>query len=125
MKLTENEKEMLWGGGDGPYSEAKIVINSRILDDGVSRVMIEVEGFINPTTFKMVKKHAEEFEDDEMVLGILQNAEYAGKGNGYQISLGCQEYRDQETMREAKARLEIMKEGIIRMHRFVMKKLEG
>ena len=54
-KLSSMEREMLWNE-NGPYSEAKIVINTRILDDRVSRVTVEVEGHINPTTFKIVKK---------------------------------------------------------------------
>ncbi len=54
MNISDKDREMLWGE-DEPYSEAKIVMNTRILGDHVSRVMLEVEGNINPTTFKIIK----------------------------------------------------------------------
>ena len=63
-KLTHQEIEMLWGE-EGPYSEAKLVLNTRILDDHISRVMVEVQGHINPTTFRLVKKYRyTDFADD-------------------------------------------------------------
>ncbi|MBI3290869.1 hypothetical protein HYZ76_01145, partial [Candidatus Falkowbacteria bacterium] len=65
-KISQNDQEMLWGE-TGPYSEAKIVINTRILDDSVSRVMVEVEANINPTTFKIIKKNIGLFADDLVI----------------------------------------------------------
>ncbi|MBU0578536.1 hypothetical protein KKE34_01495 [Patescibacteria group bacterium] len=37
LKLTQKQRDQLWGL-DGPYSEAKLIIETRILDDTVSRV---------------------------------------------------------------------------------------
>ncbi len=122
-KLTQKEQEMLWGDG-GPYSEAKIVLETRILDNSVSRETIEVRGNINPTTFKLIKKHLKEFENDEIVLQLISNARYSGKGYGYEISGGAFEYNDkhrEDIMKTVQKQLEYTREAIIRMHKFVIK----
>ena len=118
-KLKPSEIEMLWGE-DGPYSEAKIVINTRILDDRVSRVMIEVEGNINPTTFRIIKKHREEFAADPIITDLLRKATYRGKGYGYHIATSYTEFEGMESLEQAKEQVEYMKDAIIRMHEFVM-----
>ena len=118
-KLSSMEREMLWNE-NGPYSEAKIVINTRILDDRISRVMVEVEGYINPTTFKVVQENIKEFSDDLMITQLLETAVYRGKEFGYHISAGTEEYTSNEVMQRAKEKLEYMKETIIKMHVFVM-----
>lgn len=46
MKAKQREKQysvvdQLWGG-EGPYSEAHLIIETRILDDKVSRVFVVV-----------------------------------------------------------------------------------
>lgn len=110
---------MLWGE-DGPYSEAKIVINARILDDSVSRVIVEVEGNINPTTFKIVSKFRDKFSDDQMINEILDTAVYRGKEFGYQIAASYDEFDGKPSMERAQAKLEYMKKSIIKMHRFAM-----
>jgi len=119
-KITESEIEMLWGEV-GPYSEAKISINTRILDDRVSRIMLEVEGFINPTTFRVIKKNQDKFLDDPMLCQLLETAVYRGKGFGYHISAGTEEFHDNRAMGRARIRLDYMRETIIKMHKFVMK----
>ena len=123
MKLSQTEKEMLWNE-EGPYSEAKIVINTRILDESVSRIMVEVEGFINPTTFRIVKKQKKYFLDDPVVLELLSSAKYEGKAYGYHVSAGVEEYTDESVLHRSKDKLEYMKEAIIRMHQFVMRYME-
>jgi len=45
MKLTKKQRDQLWGES-GPYSEAKIITETRILDDEVSRVFVVVEGSV-------------------------------------------------------------------------------
>ena len=122
MKLNEKEQEMLWGDC-GPYSEAKIIINTRILDDSVSRIMVEVEGNINPTTFKIVKKYKKEFVDDPIIIDLLDKARYEGRGYGYHICSSMEEYVSEDVMDDAIKRLEYMKASIIKMHKFVLKKL--
>lgn len=115
---------MLWGE-DGPYSEAKLIMNTRILDDGISRVTVEVDGFINPTTFKFIKKHRDHFADDRVILELLQTAKYEGKGYGYHVSLGIEELTDEpEIMERAREKLRMLKDAILRMHAFMLDHLE-
>ena len=55
MKLTQKDKDKLWGDS-GPYTEVKLIFETRILDDKVSRIFILVEVYINPLTFEIIKK---------------------------------------------------------------------
>lgn len=47
MKLTKKDTDKLWGE-EGPYSEARLIVETRILDDRVSRIFLVVEVSINP-----------------------------------------------------------------------------
>jgi hypothetical protein len=49
MELSQKQREELWGDG-GPYSEIRMCVETRILDDSVSRIFVVVEANINPTT---------------------------------------------------------------------------
>ncbi len=115
---------MLWGRS-GPYSEAKIIINARILDDSVSRVMVEVEGNINPTTFKIIAKNRKKFLDDQMICEILDTAVYQDEKFGYLIAASYEEYDGPASMARAQVRVDYMKKAIIRMHHFVLKNVEN
>ena len=42
MKLSQKQRDQLWGE-EGPYSEARLIIEHRGLDDTVSRVFVVVE----------------------------------------------------------------------------------
>ena len=119
-KITLAEREMLWGERE-PYSEAKITVNHRIMGDGISRVMVEVEGSINPTTFRLVKKNARAFVDDIPVLQILQTARYQGRRYGYLISAGEEEFEDALSIERAEHKVTYMQAAIIRMHVFAMR----
>ncbi|MFA5831332.1 MAG: hypothetical protein WC878_05880 [Candidatus Paceibacterota bacterium] len=125
LKLTKKEKDLLWGD-PGPYSEAKIVVNMRIMDDGVSRVMIEVEGNINPTTFRMVEANKEHFKNDPDVLALLETAEYQDERDGYLVAIGepaeLTEAKD-GTFKAAAKKQQYLKDTIFKMHRFVMQQL--
>ncbi len=125
-KLTKKEQDLLWGE-TGPYSEAKIVMNTRILDDSISRVMVEVEGNINPTTFRIVEKHKKFFAKDEDVLSLLRTAVYENDGSGYRVAIGEPEELEgdhSEVLRNASKKQEYLKETIFKMHSFVMTYLE-
>ncbi len=122
MKLTKNEQERLWGDG-GPYSEVKIILNTRILDDEVSRTMLEVEGNINPTTFKIVKKNKDKFIDDPVIIELLEMARYEGKSYGYHFSAGAEEYIDEFSLKRAKRKQAHAQKAVIKMHKFVIKYL--
>ena len=120
MNISDKDREMLWGE-DGPYSEAKLVLNTRILDDHVSRVMVEVEANINPTTFRIIKKNKQRFVSDPVVTQLLETAKYDGKSYGYHASAGVEEWsNDEKVMERAQERLRYLKDAIIRMHEFVM-----
>lgn len=125
MDLTAKQTAELWGE-DGPYSEARYLIEHRILDDYVSRIFLRVEVNINPFTYKIVKKNRKEFIDDEMVQRILDNSRYLGFKNGY-IAVPFEGKfmfdDDVVVLKEAKGILEETKQAVIRMHRYVIKKL--
>jgi len=66
IKITKKQRDMLWGQ-DGPYSEARIVFETRILDDEISRTFINVEVAINPTTFNICKQNLNKFKENKMI----------------------------------------------------------
>lgn len=115
---------MLWGV-DEPYSEAKLVLNTRILGDHISRVMVEVQGHINPTTFRLVKRHRKAFADDVHIQNTLDFSAYWGKKDGYVVSMGEEEYSvDPLVMKRAEEKMRVLKETLIRMHEFVLEELK-
>lgn len=119
MKLTPKQIDKLWGE-TGPYSQSNLTIQTRILDDRISRVFLVVEVDINPLTFELIKKHRANFMDDQKVLQLLDHAEYRGQEFGYVVSAFEAEYRNESVMREAQNRLEYTTETLIKMHKFVM-----
>jgi hypothetical protein len=123
MNLSQKQRDELWGD-DGPYSQASIIIQSRILDDKVSRVFIEVETDINPLTYKIIEQNRDRFKDDIKIQQLLDHAEYRGPAFGYVTSAFSREYVDESVMNEAKQALEYTKETIIKMHKFVMEILD-
>jgi hypothetical protein len=117
--LTKNiDWEMLWGDG-GPYSESQIVINTRILDNSVSRIMVEVIGNINPTTFKIIKQNKDKFKNDQDVINILKCSVYWGKKHGYVVSLGEEDYSEEGAFARAIVKQHVLTDAIIRMHDFI------
>lgn len=123
MKLTNKLKEELWGGS-GPYSQVNLIIQSRILDDSVSRVFIEVEVEINPLTFKIISQNRKQFRDDQTIIQLLDHAEFRGQEFGYVSHAFSGEYRNESVLRRAEKTLEYSKETVIKMHKFVMDLLE-
>lgn len=120
MKLSDKERTELWGD-DGPYSEVKLMIQERILDDSVSRVFIEVEVHINPFTYRLIKKNRKEFIDDEMLQQLLDHCEWWGMKDGYVANSFSEEFYDEEVMKKAQIHLAYSRETIIKMHKYVMK----
>ncbi len=122
MNLTDKERDKLWGD-DGPYSQANIIIQERILDDSVSRVFLEVEADINPLTYEIIKKNRDEFSDDPMIQQLLDHADYRGQKFGYVTCAFHREYIDESVMDDARKALEYTRKTIIKMHKYVMKVL--
>ena len=123
MKLTQQQSDKLWGE-DGPYSQANLIVQTRILDDKVSRVFVEVEVDINPLTYEIIKQNMKQFKDDQMITQLIEHADSRGQDFGYVCSAFSREYRDESVMEEAKMRLEYTKKTIIKMHKFVMDLLD-
>ena len=122
MTLTQEDRRSLWSG-EGPYSEVKMSIQTRILDDQISRVFLEVETYINPYTFRLVKKFRKLFENDQIIQQLLDHSEFRGTGYGYVSCAYSQEYRS-EKLEEANFHLKYAEEAVIRMHKFVLKLLK-
>jgi hypothetical protein len=126
MDLTVKQTAELWGE-DGPYSEARYLIEHRILDDSVSRIFLRVEVNINPFTYKIIKKNRKKFINDEMIQKILDNSRYLGFKNGY-IAVPFESKfmadNDVVVIKEAKKILEETKKAVIRMHKYVIKMID-
>lgn len=119
QKLSQTQLDKLWGE-DGPYSQANIIIQTRILDAHVSRVFVEVEVDINPLTYEIIKQNRDHFKSDPMVSQLIDHADYRGPAFGYVSCAFSAEYIDESVMKEAKKRLEYCTKTIIKLHKFVM-----
>ena len=69
-KLSFNQREDLYWDG-WPYSFVELTFEQRLLDDKPAREFIRVEWYINPTTFKLCKKHLDYFVNDWVIRFIL------------------------------------------------------
>lgn len=128
MRLTEKQKKELWGES-GPYSEAKLSFEHRILDNAVTRVLVCVEVNINPFTYKLIKKNKKDFASDEMVQYFLNYAQYQGLENGYysspyQVKFFLDDGGEKLMISEANKALVEVKTAIIRMHSYVIDLIE-
>lgn len=122
-KITSKQRDELWGE-DGPYSQAHLIVETRILDDKVTRTFVIVEADINPFTYKFIKKHRKHFSDDIAIQQLLDHAEYCGQDFGYVASAFQHELRNARTMIVAQEHLDYTKKTLIKMHRFVMNWLD-
>lgn len=118
MKLTQKQLDKLWGDG-GPYSEARLIIETRILDNSVSRVIVRVEVSINPLTFEIIKKNIKYFEDDDLIVNLVKNAQDYGPDHGYVAEAFFEEYIDDTVLKKGREALQYSKDTIIKMHNFV------
>ncbi len=128
MNLSEKQRDELWGV-EGPYSETRLTIETRILDDSVSRIFVVVEASINPFTYRIIKRNRKKFSDDEMIQQLLDNSSYRGMKYGYVtcsfIEQLIPEEDDKIIMKRAQESLEYTKKTIIKMHEYVIKKISG
>ncbi len=118
MKLTKKDIDRLWGE-TGPYSEARLSIETRILDERVSRIFLIVEVSISPFTFETVRAHRKEFSDDILIQDFLDHAEYRGLADGY-VACAYQAEYETERLDEANERLKECEHVIIRMHKYIL-----
>lgn len=115
-------EDRLWGG-DGPYSEARLIIETRILDNKVSRIFVVVEVSINPYTYECIRTHRILFKNDEVIQQLLDHSEYRGQSDGYVSMAFSDEYTDASVMERARGAVDRCKNTIIKMHTFVMQQL--
>lgn len=116
IKVTKDQLDRLWGDG-GPYSEVHIDKDIRILDDKITRTFYYVYAYVNPTTFKLLKKNKNKIKD-KTILVILETAEYRGPHFGYQCYFNGRIPEGREELLP-----EIEKQAvrtIIKMHKIVM-----
>jgi len=113
--------DRLWGV-DGPYSEVKLITETRILDDKVSRIFITVEVSVNPYTFEVIRDQRVLFSNDEFIQQLLDHSEYRGQNDGY-VSMAFSEEYGPGVLEKAQQSVEFCKNTIIRMHQFIMKQL--
>lgn len=116
--LTQKQSDRLWGV-TSPYSEARLIFESRIMDTAVSRVFIEVQVSINPLTFETILEHRDEFADDVIIQQLLDHSEYLGEAEGYVSLAFCQHYVDSTVLIKAQEHLEFAKETIFKMHNWM------
>ena len=120
-KITDADK--LWGE-TGPYSQAQLIIETRILDDRVSRIFVLVELQINPYTYELIKNHRNKFKDDPSIQQIIDTSEYRGQADGYVSCLFSDEFNDHAVLERAN---EALKQGelvIVKMHKYVLQHLK-
>ena len=120
-KLTEKRRDELWGE-TGPYSQAHLIKQVRILNDSVSRVFLIVEVDINPTTFELVLKHRHDPEliNDVAIQQLLDSSEDRRPFSGY-VSMAFEaEYVEATDLADAEIVLNRARDTIIKMHRFTM-----
>lgn len=123
LALTQKQSDKLWGE-DGPYSEARLIFCSRVLDTAVSRIFVEVEVAINPLTFEMVQEHREHFKDDEEIQQLLDHSNFRGQDHGYVSCAFSQEHISPEDIEIANLHLQRAENLIIRLHRWVIRQLD-
>jgi len=120
--LSQKQIDRLWGE-DGPYSQANLRKEVRILDDRVSRTFLIVEADINPTTtYEIVRKNRDkkEFRDDQKIQQLLNYSENREPYSGYVSMAFEREYTDESAVYIAETALEDVQKTIIKMHKFVM-----
>lgn len=119
MKLTPKQTRELWGES-GPYSQANLKIEERVLDDFVSRTFVYVKVSINPFTYRFVKKNLKHFETDILVQKIIAQGKYKNFEYGFESLVHGSECVTEEDIADAHHILIETRQAIIRMHQFVM-----
>jgi hypothetical protein len=122
MRLSKRQRDKLWGE-TGPYSEALLITETRILDDFISRIFVMVEVHINPLTFEIIFKNRDLFKTDKMLQQLLNGSEFQGQSYGYVSCAFNGEYRNEDVMKEAKKHLDYAQKTIIKMHKFILQNL--
>ena len=122
LSLTKEQRVKMWDD-EGPYSEACLVFETRILDDEISRIFLKVEVSINPLTFETIKKNRKSFADNKRIQDILEYAEHRFEERGYEATLFSVPY-ERDMLETANEVLKEVEEAITKMHKFVMNQFD-
>lgn len=129
-KKPNNNQKLLWSD-DGPYSQAYLKIERRILDDKMARTFLQIEVQINPYTYRLIKKHLKYFKDDDFIISIIKTGRDFGLVQGFialpfQVEIsGWPTRLDEDNLfTEANKMLEKTEKAILKMHSFVINFLE-
>jgi len=129
IKLTKKQINELWWWW-WPYSEAKLVFETRIIDDFISRTFINVIVAINPTTFEICQQNIKKFNWIAFIKEIFWNAKYKWANYWYISKVFSIQYdrnNSEETInafKQAQVALEYSEKAIILLHKFVIEFLE-
>lgn len=129
-KKPNNNQKLLWSN-DGPYSQAYLKIERRILDDKMARTFLQIEAQINPYTYRLIKKHLKYFKDDDFIISIIKTGRDFGLVQGFialpfqvEISGWPTRLDEEHLFTEANKMLEKTEKAILKMHSFVINFLE-
>ena len=126
-KLSTQQQAKLWWD-EGPYSEVKIIIEDRLLDNYSSRQFVMVNANINPLTWEIANQNIGSFDDE--IQGMLLAAKYQDKKYWYMVSNFMEQvdYENIESILPVLKRAQIAKQrmtqNIIQLHYFVMDLLD-
>lgn len=124
MKLSDHQRSRLWGE-DGPYSQARLVFESRIFDDQISENVLLIEVSINPFTWEIIEKADVSFRHDTQVRELMENSYCLDEDKGYVAKICFGVFTgDESVLRNAQKYLESIQKALIRMHEYVMEILE-
>jgi len=123
MKLSKEDRNKLWGDS-GPYSQVRLIIENRILDNERSRQFLIVSVNINPFTFEYIRDHINDFKQDVEVLGILEHGKYRDLSEGYECYSFMSEFHDRGLLTVAEKRVSDTEAAVIRMHEYIMDHFE-
>ena len=129
IKLTDKQIKELWWGV-WPYSEAKLVFETRIIDNHISRTFINVIVAINPTTFEICQQNMKKFQWVAIIEELFWYAENKWEGYWYISKVFSIQYdrnNSEETtnaFKQAQIALEYSEKAIISLHKFVIEFLE-
>lgn len=124
MKLSHKQQHRLWGE-NGPYSEARLVFESRIFNDEVAENILLIEVSINPLTWEIIEKSEACFKHDTQVQELIKNSYCLDDDKGYIAMMCFGEFKgDESTLKKAQEYLISIQKALIRMHEYVIDILE-
>jgi len=90
------------------------------LGNEVTRTFMYVQAFLNPFTYRFVKKHIKSFTADPLVSHIVLHAKYQGPQKGFVAIIHGGEIVDKKAQANAEKILVEARKAVIRMHQFVL-----